>query len=138
MKKFTANQKSDLLTCAGAADDAVVYNGTAVDGDLQTVMSVVMLSRFIIRIKLQHTSRTMMSCITSHYTSHESAFNLASQMKQTYLYGHVAYVRVLRALHEHKRRVSSVLDKYFICDFTRSCRRKRVITTQIIHILLNI
>lgn len=65
-KKKLANQKRDLLTCAGAADDAVVYNGTAVDCDLQTVMSVVMLSRFIIRIKLQHTSRTMMSCITSH------------------------------------------------------------------------
>lgn len=37
-------QVKDLLTCAGAADDAVVYDGTAVDGDLQTVMSVVMLS----------------------------------------------------------------------------------------------
>lgn len=32
------------VTCAGTADDAVVNDGAAVDGDLQTVMSIVMLS----------------------------------------------------------------------------------------------
>lgn len=41
-----------VVTCAGTADDAVVNDGATVDGDLQTVMSIVMLSWFVIRIEL--------------------------------------------------------------------------------------
>lgn len=40
-------------TCACGADDAVVDVGAAVDGDLQTVVGVVVLCRLIIRIKLR-------------------------------------------------------------------------------------
>ncbi len=46
-------QRAAVVTCAGTADDAVVNDGAAVDGDLQTVMSIVMLSWFVIRIELQ-------------------------------------------------------------------------------------
>ncbi len=45
--------RAAVVTCAGTADDAVVNDGAAVDGDLQTVMSIVMLSWFVIRIELQ-------------------------------------------------------------------------------------
>lgn len=46
-------KQTAVVTCAGTADDAVVNDGAAVDGDLQTVMSVVMLSWFVIRIELK-------------------------------------------------------------------------------------
>ena len=35
--------------------------------------------------------------------------------------GHVAYIGVLRALHEDKRRVSGVLDHHLVCYLTGSC-----------------
>lgn len=40
-------------TCACGADDAVVNVGAAVDGDLQTVVGVMVLRRLIIRVKLR-------------------------------------------------------------------------------------
>lgn len=41
------------ITCACAAYDAVVDDGATVDRDLQAVVCIVVLSRFIIRIELQ-------------------------------------------------------------------------------------
>lgn len=40
-------------TCACGADDAVVNVGAAVDGDLQTVVGIMVLRRLIIRVKLR-------------------------------------------------------------------------------------
>lgn len=42
-----------FVTCARGADDAVVDVRAAVDGDLQTVVGVVVLRRLIVRIKLR-------------------------------------------------------------------------------------
>lgn len=39
-------------TCARGADDAVVDVGAAVDGDLQTVVGVVVLRRLVIGVEL--------------------------------------------------------------------------------------
>lgn len=44
---------SVCVTCARRADDAVVDVGAAVNGDLQTVVGVVVLRRLIVRIKLR-------------------------------------------------------------------------------------
>lgn len=41
------------LTCTGAADDAVVNVGAAVDCDLQAVVGVMVLGRLIVRIELR-------------------------------------------------------------------------------------
>jgi hypothetical protein len=41
------------VTCACAANDAVVYDGAAVDRDLQAVMCVVVLGRLIIGVELR-------------------------------------------------------------------------------------
>ena len=41
------------VTCACAANDAVVYDGAAVDGDLQAVVCVVVLGRLIIGVELR-------------------------------------------------------------------------------------
>lgn len=46
-----------MLTCAGAADDAVVDDGAAVDGDLQAVVGVVVLSGFVVGVELQQSGR---------------------------------------------------------------------------------
>lgn len=45
------------LTCARGAYDAVVDVGTAVDGDLQTVVRVVVLRRLVVRVELRREPR---------------------------------------------------------------------------------
>lgn len=47
------SNKRTVCTCACGADDAVVDVGAAVDGDLQTVVGVMVLRRLVIRIKLR-------------------------------------------------------------------------------------
>lgn len=49
--------KGGRFTRARAADDAVVNDGTAVDRNLQAVVCVVVLGRFVIWIELQERHR---------------------------------------------------------------------------------
>lgn len=41
------------LTCTSTSNNTVIYNWTAVHGNLQAVVCIVMLSRFVIRIELK-------------------------------------------------------------------------------------
>lgn len=43
-----------IFTCTCATNDAVVNDGAAVDRNLQAVVRVVVLGRFIVRVELQH------------------------------------------------------------------------------------
>lgn len=46
------------ITCARAANDAVVNDGTAVDCNFQAVMCIVVLGGLVIRVELKRTQRT--------------------------------------------------------------------------------
>lgn len=50
-------KETERFTRARAADDAVVDDGTAVDRNLQAVVCVVVLGRFIIRVELRERHR---------------------------------------------------------------------------------
>lgn len=52
------NDGAARITCARAAYDAVVDDGTAVDCNLQAVVCIVVLGGFVIRVKLQKRQHT--------------------------------------------------------------------------------
>ena len=63
-----------VVTGACGADDAVVDVGAAVDGDLQTVVGVVVLRRLIIRIKLRREEQQRSDGGGVYRQTHQASF----------------------------------------------------------------
>lgn len=61
-----------------------------------------------------HYTSIFQVCLKSHKVKTKGKF--------VYLDGHIADVGILWALHEDKRRVSSILYHHLVCNFTRSWR----------------
>lgn len=127
-------------TCAGAADNAVVDVGAAVNCDLQTVVSIMMLCWLIIRVELKVKQKKSNITNTQKHDllqplkkkhqgwirkeqkvllskSHHAMIYKCDDCKKkkavktvTHPDGHVAHICIFRSLHKHKRWISSVFN----------------------------
>ncbi len=130
-------QKKLWSTLAGTADDAVSMMGPAVDGDLQTVMSIVSWADLSSGLNCNRNPITyiyaqlpkMVAIIPVCFPEQEFSFSwpfpltLLGIWRNSPLLSYILHTRPLTPPW-HKRWISSVLDDDFIRYFPRSCKSR--------------